>query len=100
MKTFAAIIFGCFGIAIVISLVLCGLIWKAADTAVYVMAGLGFLGLLAAAIFLVLVFGEVLQDFSAYFFVIAFIYLFFVIALREYLVKCAILMKTIAKFIF
>ena len=63
------------------------------------MAILGFVGLLGAAIYLTALQSSV-ADFSIYFYGIAFMYLIFIIALKDYLIKCAILMKTIAKFIF
>ena len=72
----------------------------AAKIAVYVIAFMGFAGLLVAAIYLVITLGDDVADFSIYFFTLAFMYLFFILALREHLVKCAILMKTISKFVF
>lgn len=65
-----------------ISLLLCGLVFCAADKAVYFMAFMGFAGLLASGIYLVIALGDTVSDFSVYFFFIAFVYLIVILGLR------------------
>ena len=81
IKTFAIIMFSCFGGAIAISLIFCLMLCVIPQMTIYIMAGSAIVAIIALAIFLA-VQGHALGRFATYFFMLAFFYGIFICALR------------------